>query len=263
MSKIFIRDYKITERIGGGSFGSIWLLESDKGEKLILKQIETERLSSKHKQNIIFETELCGQLKHKNITKCFGGEIKNNIVKIYLEYANGGDLFNHLDLNGGFLSENETKKVIKDILSALVYCHELKICHHDLKPNNILVFNEEKETVYKLADWGLADITEKSIEQRKGSLYYMAPELVKGEEHFCDKTDMWAVGIIAGRCLEGEQINTGDVDGRDQITKKIIKNKLVFKKASKEAQEFIKKLLVIDPDKRLTAKQALQEKWLN
>lgn len=211
-----LKDYKIKEQIGQGGFGKVFLVEDKKGEKFVLKENNLKELSPYLKENIIFEASLCSFLDHKNITKCFGSLLKENSLYLLFEYANGGDLGNY----EGKLSEIETKKMAKDILSALEYCHKHRICHYDMHVGNILVFKQKNETIYKLSDWGLAKEDNKNV-----------PEQFKP----CDKTDLKRFANIIYSVLE---------------------------KVDEKSMEFIAKFRNKDPNKRISAKEALQDEWL-
>lgn len=261
-----LKNYDVIEKIGEGGFGQVWLLEakinipvSKDKENIVAKEINFDKLSDNSKKDILFETKLCTELNHPNITKCFGSSRKDAYLYIFMEYANGGDLFKYIQ-DKERLREYETKPIIKDILAALEYCHSKKICHHDLKPENILIFEDGVKTIYKITDWGLADNISEELKRDKGSIDYASPEILQKTGHYCDKSDMWAVGVIAYTCIEGYYPHKGK--NKQQIKNSIIEGKPTFKHSRQDAEDFISNLLQKDPNKRMSAKEALNHKWL-
>lgn len=245
------------------------LVENDDNADIqLIENIETKekyilKIVKKYKKQSL-EQLLCSFLKHKNITTCYESYLEGDQLKLVFEYANEGDLYYYVKKKKQ-LTEEETKIAVKNILNGLVYCHENKICHGDLKPENILVFSDEKETVFKLTDWGTARETDAKYEH-VGSIFYLAPEIIETTiPYFCDKTDIWTVGVVTLFCLCGIPIFYAkhDMDVYYNITKwnfYSIINKLNF--ISEDCKKFIIRLLNRNPKERPTAKEALEDPWL-
>lgn len=261
--------------IGEGAFGKVVLFEAkpdkivpEKEKKVVLKIIDKTKLSDEIKKDVLEEVKFCTILKHKNIISCFGGSETDSKVFILLEYANGGDLFE--DISERDYTEEKTRKVMKDILSALEYCHSMRICNHDLKLENILIFKSSEGITYKIADWGLIDRTDRALTTTKGTIFYMAPEIIVGKAHFCDQTDMWAVGCMAYACTQGvypfgakysDQKMSNDVYSK--IMECILKDEVIYsKKMTDEYRNFVERLLDRNPKTRMTATQALNHPWI-
>jgi serine/threonine protein kinase len=265
-SKVF-ENYTFGPKLGQGAFGEVYLIKSNEtGERFVLKTMESK--------NTKLEDRLCTILNHKNIVKCVDSDVFLNKLHLIFEYANGGSLADKFKKVEGF-SESETKEIVKDILEALRYCHSLRICHRDIKFDNILIFESplagsdsrgtlvKSKPTYKLSDWGLSiEISLDKSYQSSGSPLYMAPELYtdKRERLLCDKTDIWSLGIVAFICLEGARPFKGKTD--KELGFSILTTQPVFKHCSEEAREFIMRLLNKDPKKRPSAEEALRDKWL-
>lgn len=259
---INLEEYDFVKELGKGGFGTVDLVQNINTKKLYaLKTVKTQGISEATKEDLKTEVKICGTIEHRNIVKCYGSLSYDGDIHFLLEYANGGDLLEKIFRNKG-LSEAETKKVIIDILNALEYCHSKHICHHDLKPENILIFEDEKQTTYKLADWGIADISNIQINKIKGTLPYSAPEIydIKSEGHYCDKTDMWAVGVIAFVCMENRYPFSGD--DIPSAVKSMENSSPKYIRTPENMQKFINQLLAVNPNKRLTAKEALKDNWI-
>eukprot|EP01092_Planopodium_desertum_P003605 TRINITY_DN16666_c0_g1_i3.p1 TRINITY_DN16666_c0_g1~~TRINITY_DN16666_c0_g1_i3.p1 ORF type:complete len:178 (+),score=36.31 TRINITY_DN16666_c0_g1_i3:263-796(+) len=133
-------------------------------------------------------------------------------------------------------------------------------------PENLLLKSKKSDTSVKIADFGLSRmIDEKAMMQTAcGTPGYVAPEVLKATG-YGEEVDMWSIGVIAYILLCGfppfygdtipeifEQIMAADFEYPDDYWKGI----------SKSAKDFINKLLVVDPKKRLTARDALSHPWL-
>jgi calcium-dependent protein kinase len=98
------------------------------------------------------------------------------------ELCTGGELFDKI-IDKGYLDEFQASNHLKEILSAIVYCHNYKIVHRDLKPENILYLSEDEDSPLKVIDFGTAkqyDVSEK-LRETCGTPYYIAPEVLEGK----------------------------------------------------------------------------------
>lgn len=117
----------------------------------------------------------------------------------------GGELFDELVRRKTF-HEQQAAMIMKSLLSAIAYCHERNVIHRDLKPENILIDNPlVKNFEIKVIDFGAAVFLDpgKLYEDRFGTVYYVAPEIVKGKG-YNNKCDIWSMGVILFALLCGE-----------------------------------------------------------
>jgi len=118
-----------------------------------------------------------------------------------MEYANGGELFEHIVLKKR-LPEQEACKFLHQILSGIEYLHTLKIVHRDLKPENLLLdFKKD----LKIVDFGLSNTYTKGqlLHTPCGSPCYAAPEMIDGKAYSGLMVDIWSTGIILFAMLCG------------------------------------------------------------
>ena len=163
-------------------------------------------------------------------------------------------------------SEADAVNVITQILQATEACHAKGIAHRDLKPENILI-DPENNGLIKIIDFGTAqsqfDVEEISADMVFGTPYYNAPEVLICE--FSEKSDMWSIGVILYLMLSGIPPFAG---ANDNKIMNLIQNGQIdydptyWRDKSEDVQDFIKALIVKDPDQRLTAKQALKHPWI-
>eukprot|EP00928_Gymnodinium_smaydae_P009566 TRINITY_DN13587_c0_g2_i2.p1 TRINITY_DN13587_c0_g2~~TRINITY_DN13587_c0_g2_i2.p1 ORF type:complete len:345 (+),score=14.95 TRINITY_DN13587_c0_g2_i2:116-1036(+) len=109
---------------------------------------------------------------------------------VVTEYASGGDLWSIISKNGIF----DERKLFLDLIEGLDHCHEHGVFHGDIKPQNLLVVGK----VLKIGDFGMSQILDKKKYfefEGCGTAPYLAPELLKGEEHHRFEPDVWAAGI--------------------------------------------------------------------
>eukprot|EP01016_Furgasonia_blochmanni_P010764 TRINITY_DN14627_c0_g1_i2.p1 TRINITY_DN14627_c0_g1~~TRINITY_DN14627_c0_g1_i2.p1 ORF type:complete len:466 (-),score=141.60 TRINITY_DN14627_c0_g1_i2:192-1589(-) len=168
----------------------------------------------------------------------------------------------------GHLSEREAAVIMRKIFSAVHHLHEIRICHRDLKPENILFLDRNPDAEIKIIDFGLSkkfgdNNQAKDLTTMVGTALYVAPEVLKGK--YDERCDNWSLGVILYILLSGNPPFYGD--NNQEIFKKVIAGKYSlnipeFKNVSKLAKDLIQKLLVTDPSKRLTAKQALSHPWI-
>ena len=97
------------------------------------------------------------------------------------EFCSGGELFDEIIAKGRF-EEKEAGNIMKQLLSAIAYCHGRNVCHRDLKPENILLDANDKSTI-KLIDFGTSQVfsNEENMEVVIGTSYYIAPEVLAGK----------------------------------------------------------------------------------
>jgi len=149
---------------------------------------------------------------------------------------------------------------------ALNYCHSMNIVHRDLKPENFLFVSEQDENDLKIIDFGLSKMLVKGklqrMKTRAGTPYYISPEVLTG--NYDVSCDMWSAGCILYILLCGYPPFYGD--DNNEILANVQKGKFDFDdeewdQVSKEAKDLISKLIT-SPERRLTAEEALQHKWI-
>lgn len=165
-----------------------------------------EQAESAFKREAIFTA----QFTHANIVMVFDRGFYKDQPYVVMEYLDGVNLDQRLDK--GILEIDEFYSIANQILDGLIAAHHQKLVHCDLKPENIMLLKKlGKESGWhvKILDFGIAQLargaqladTEK-LDVLVGSIYYMSPEMILGEE-LDARTDLYAMGCIFYRCLTG------------------------------------------------------------
>ena len=260
-------DYKRLSFLGEGTYASVYCVENKiTGTRRAMKIIKkSSGCSAEDDKEIFNEINILRTLDHPNILKIFEFYSSDESYSIITELCQGGELYNEIVDHAPF-DERYSSYVMFQIFSAINYCHNMKIVHRDLKPENILIIERDKNGMprVKIADFGTSKMFEKGAVQRKlvGSSYYIAPEVLK--KHYDEKCDIWSCGVIMYILLSGRPPFSGEND--DEIMDNVATGKYdlshsPFDKLSLSGKDLIKKLLVMNPNKRISAQDALNHPW--
>ena len=261
-------DYKKLNFLGEGSFASVYKVQSRLSDEIRAMKIinKSSNISLEDDKEIFNEINILRTMDHPNILKIFEFYSNKDSYSIVTELCSGGELFQEIIDKGPF-NEKYAAYVMYQIFSAINYCHNMHIIHRDLKPENILIVKREKNgyPLIKICDFGTSKMFDKGAVQKKlvGSSYYIAPEVLK--KHYNEKCDMWSCGVILYILLSARPPFGGDND--TEIMARVAKGKYDLKSSpfdtiSKEGKDLIKSLLVMEPEKRLSADKALSHPWL-
>lgn len=206
------------------------------------------------------------RLSHPNIIKLKEIFETPMEISLVLELVTGGELFDRI-VEKGYYSERDAADAVKQILEAVAYLHENGIVHRDLKPENLLYATPAPDAPLKIADFGLSKIVEHQVLMKTvcGTPGYCAPEILRGCA-YGPEVDMWSVGIITYILLCGFE-PFYDERGDQFMFRRILNCEYYFispwwDEVSLNAKDLVRKLIVLDPKKRLTTFQALQHPWV-
>lgn len=260
--------YKTGKTLGCGSYALVKeAVEIETGNIYAAKILNKKLL--KGKENLIInEINVLKEVSngHPNILTLVDYFETVNSLYLITDLAIGGELFDRLYEQGSFY-EADASVLIYSILDALCYLHSKGVVHRDLKPENLLFKTKADDSPLLIADFGLARIVSEQDTQLRtlcGTPEYMAPEVFLNRG-YGKPVDMWAVGVISYFILSGHCPFSKE-DDHNAIESILNANYEftpinIWDKISPSAMDFIRRLLVVDPEQRLTVEQALQHPW--
>lgn len=155
------------------------------------------------------------------------------------------------------LSEEATAKYVAQIASALKYCHSRKVIHRDIKPENLLIGAKDE---VKIADFGWCVHSNERRATICGTLDYLPPEMVSGAKHD-EKVDLWSLGVLCYELLIGKP--PFESPRQEETFRRIKFGLFMFPRyLSEEACDLIKRLVVVEPQRRLSLDAVLQHPWI-
>ncbi|UMM17783.1 hypothetical protein L5515_014163 [Caenorhabditis briggsae] len=281
----FFDYYKLTdEHLGSGAYGSVTTCKSIKsGQEFAVKIVDKQGETHSRKRIL------------RELLDWFEDDTNFYLV---MEKMRGGPLLQHI-LQRGYFTEEEARRVTKDIASALKFMHDRGIAHRDVKPENVLCTDPNHVSPVKLCDLDLASqrrpqherhplsqvASEPDLASPVGSAEFMAPEVVDayvGDALKYDKKcDTWSLGVILYIMLAGYAPFQGQCDDSDcgwsegkpcedcqqDLFHRIQDGYYEFPEEewgmiSDEAKDLVSKLLKRDPIDRFNADQILAHRWL-
>lgn len=295
-----LENYEVLEKMGEGAFSVVFKARHLVSDKLVaIKVLRKFQMDRSQKQAVLKEVTIMRQLKHPNIVRFIEVIESDSYYYIVQELAMGGEIFAAI-VNFTYLSEDLSRHIIYQVAEAVRYLHEeVGVVHRDIKPENLLFqpiafrpslnpFSKLRRSddpktkkdegefvpgigggtigVVKLADFGLSkQIWEHNTKTPCGTVGYTAPEIVR-DERYSREVDMWAIGCVLYTLLCGfppfydERIET--------LTEKVARGKYTFlapwwDEISDDAKYCVTRLLTVDPKKRYTINDLLNDPWLS
>ncbi|XP_022948092.1 CDPK-related kinase 5-like [Cucurbita moschata] len=270
-SKHVSNKYELGEEVGRGHFGYTRAARVKKGEhkgqqvavKIIPKSKMTTAIAI---EDVRREVKILKSLSgHNNLVNFYDAYEDHDNVYIVMELCEGGELLDRILSRGGKYTEEDARTVMKQILHVVAFCHLQGVAHRDLKPENFLFTSKDEDSLLKAIDFGLSDFVkpDERLNDIVGSAYYVAPEVL--HRSYSTEADVWSIGVIAYILLCGSRPFWARTESG--IFKAVLKADPIFDEPpwpslSSEAKDFVKRLLVKDPRKRISAAQALSHPWI-
>ncbi|KAI3337486.1 Pkinase-domain-containing protein [Xylariaceae sp. AK1471] len=254
--------FEIGRPLGKGKFGRVYLArERTSGFICALKVLHKSELShGRVEKQVRREIEIQSNLRHPNILQLFGHFHDSKRVFLILEFAAKGELYKHLRRENRF-PEWKASQYIAQMASALRYLHRKHVIHRDIKPENILMGIHGE---IKISDFGWSVHAPNSRRATMcGTLDYLPPEMIKpgsSDNYYNEKVDLWSLGVLTYEFLVGE---APFEDTPVMTQRRIARADMTIPSfVSAEARDLIKRLLVLDPEKRIPLEQVQTHPWI-
>ncbi|GLT34999.1 hypothetical protein SLA2020_094840 [Shorea laevis] len=259
--------YDIEKELGKGQFGITYLCtEKATGTKYACKSIPRRKLlSRKDKEDVRREIAILQYLTGQPNIVEFKGEYEDKDgLHLVMELCSGGELFDRIESKGSY-SEREAATIFRQVMKVVHVCHFMGVMHRDLKPENFLMVSKDEKSPLKATDFGLSIFIEEGRVYKEivGSSYYVAPEVLK--RSYGKEMDVWSAGIILYILLSGMPPFWAETE--KGIFEAILKDKVDLESRpwpsiTEGAKDLIRKMLIREPKKRITAAQVLEHPWL-
>ncbi|XP_057423513.1 CBL-interacting serine/threonine-protein kinase 25-like [Lotus japonicus] len=259
---ILFGKYEMGRVLGKGTFAKVYFAkEITSGEGVAIKVMSKARIKKEGMMDQIKrEISIMRLVRHPNIVNL--KEVMATKTKIFfiMEYIRGGELF--AKVAKGKLKEDLARRYFQQLISAVDYCHSRGVSHRDLKPENLLL--DENENL-KVSDFGLSALPEQLrqdglLHTQCGTPAYVAPEVLRKKGYDGFKTDTWSCGVILYALLAGclpfqhENLMT--------MYNKVLRAEFQFPPwFSPESKKLISKILVADPNRRITISSIMRVSW--
>ncbi|KAJ8604282.1 hypothetical protein CTAYLR_002492 [Chrysophaeum taylorii] len=265
-------DFSQQGKLGSGAYSTVYRctsLEVER-EECAVKVIRLGKMAPDELAALKVEVEILREIDHPNVIKLydyFEDDIDvtpEPMAYIVTEILEGGELFDRI-VERTYYSEFEARKVIQILLDVMTHLHDKNIAHRDLKPENLLLKSQKNDHSLKVADFGFAARSHgATLSTQCGTPNYVAPEIIRNEKYGFE-VDMWSVGVLTFVLLGGYPPFHND--NQKELFRRIKHADFQFDPqywnvVTDDAKDFITKLLVPNPTKRLTARQAMVHPWL-
>ncbi|KAL8707421.1 MAG: hypothetical protein Q9220_007540 [cf. Caloplaca sp. 1 TL-2023] len=219
MDKRHPSSFQQLEKLGEGTYATVFKGRNRQtGELVALKEIHLDSEEGTP-STAIREISLMKELKHENIVSLHDVIHTENKLMLVFEYMDK-DLKKFMDARGtgGQLDYLTVKSFMHQLLAGIAFCHENRVLHRDLKPQNLLINNKGQ---LKLADFGLArafGIPVNTFSNEVVTLWYRAPDVLLGSRTYNTSIDIWSAGCIMAEMYTGRPLFPGTTN-EDQLQK--------------------------------------------
>ncbi|CAK9094630.1 unnamed protein product [Durusdinium trenchii] len=257
-------DYEsLPQVLGSGYNGEVKLARcKTTGAKFAVKAFKLRGVSKEKRKELESEAEIFLGMDHPHVASLTDVYESEDQLYLVMECMLGGELFDRVVKRKRF-TEKDAAKAVYQMLLAVNYIHSHDVVHRDIKLENFLYEAQDSDHL-KLIDFGFSKIWQPNTTMAVscGTLAYVAPEVL--EKSYTSQCDLWSLGVVAFILLFGYMPFSGPETKQIHDIKEgnFTKKPAIWGKASHTCKDFVQKLLVVNPNKRLTAAEAVEHPWL-
>ncbi|PLB51661.1 Pkinase-domain-containing protein [Aspergillus steynii IBT 23096] len=279
----FHQQYRVIQQLGKGHFATVYLCANRVTDvACAVKTFKTLKslASSGFNDPLIHEIQLLRELRnyyHPNLMRMINvfADFEKNNISLVFNLAEEGELFNWI-VSKQKLTENETRRVFRQLISAIQFLHGRGWVHRDIKPENILVL--DKSLTIQLGDFGVAKQirTEPSLDELTttlcGTPSYVAPEILQEtvRRRYGFGVDVWSCGVVLYICLCGFPPFSDELYSRESpytLAQQIRMGRFDYPSPywddiPDSALDLIGKMLTVDASKRISPSKCLCHPWM-
>uniref|UniRef100_A0A6P4DZH0 Mucin-17 isoform X4 n=1 Tax=Drosophila rhopaloa TaxID=1041015 RepID=A0A6P4DZH0_DRORH len=253
--------FDIIKKLGQGTYGKVQLgINKETGQEVAIKIIKKCKIEAEADLvRIRREVQIMSSVHHPNIIHIYEVFENRDKMVLVMEFAAGGELYDYLS-ERKVLTEEEARRIFRQVATAVYYCHKHKICHRDLKLENILL--DEKGNA-KIADFGLSNVfdDQRLLGTFCGSPLYASPEIVEGTPYQGPEVDCWSLGVLLYTLVYGSMPFDGSNFKR--LVKQISQGDYYEPRKPSRASTLIRDMLTVCPRKRASIEQICSHWWVN
>lgn len=258
------RDLILVDTVGQGSYSTAFTVKSIKYTSMmfVAKVIYSPNKDSTSLNDAYMrELETLKGLIHPYVIQLYDAfKTDDNMLYIILEYCEQGTLMDMIQKDGP-LNRSQLVDICQQILRGISYIHSKNVAHRDIKPENI--FMTYKKTI-KIADFGFSSFVEtgQKVDDFRGSIWYCSPEILKQNVHDLFKADIWALGVTFYVMATGQLPFPKSPNSalRHSIETGMY---MVPQQLDPDMADLIKKMIVVDPQQRLSADELLHHQFFS
>ena len=261
----FAEGWDFMQTLGEGTYGEVKLaVNRSTRECVAVKIVNLDGRNGLTSDCLKKEICIMKMLHHENVIHFFGQRTVPPITYLFMDYADGGELFDRIEPDHG-MEPGLAQHFFNQLLTGVEYLHSRGVAHRDLKPENILL---DRYDVLKISDFGLATVFRHQGRERKlnchcGTPPYIAPEVFARMEYFAEPADIWSCGIVLVALLAGELPWDTPSYECPEYCQWSQQNYFLapWTKIGNEPLALLKKLLKHNPSKRYTISQIKNHIW--
>ncbi|BET02367.1 NUAK family SNF1-like kinase [Nesidiocoris tenuis] len=253
--------FDIIAKLGQGTYGKVQLgVNKETGQEVAIKIIKKCKIKTEADLiRIRREIQIMSSMKHPYIIHIYEVFENRDKMVLVMEYASGGELFDYLTKHK-VLEESEARRIFRQIAMGIYYCHKHRICHRDLKLENILL---DEHGNAKIADFGLTNVFdgERLLSTFCGSPLYASPEIVKGVPYYGPEVDCWSLGVLLYTLVYGAMPFDGSNFKR--LVRQISAGDYFEPNNPSSASDLIRGLLTVDSKERFDITAVCRHPWMD
>uniref|UniRef100_A0A1I7Z0E2 non-specific serine/threonine protein kinase n=1 Tax=Steinernema glaseri TaxID=37863 RepID=A0A1I7Z0E2_9BILA len=252
--------YEVEATIGKGNYAAVKRARHTvTNTEVAIKIVNKSRLDSENLAKIYREIDILKRVKHPNIVKLYQVMETQKMLYLVMEYARNGEMYDFIAKHKR-LKECEAREKFWQIISAVDYCHKHSIVHRDLKAENLLL---DANYNIKIADFGFSNFFTQGDVLRTfcGSPPYAAPEVFEGQNYMGPEIDVWSLGVVLYVLICGVLPFEGS--NLQILRERVLSGRFrVPFFMSIDCENLIRRMLKVDPSKRITMEQIKNHRWM-